>query len=186
MHIPRGLTPRRAQETALRAGHQTRRTRSVLKNGDQDNGRLPDRCVVTGRATEQAIRLRAVPAAVPELLADILGAPARVGRHLTLPVDEPALHEYRRRQRLPLGLAGAAFGLIGFGVAAGYFNWVGAVLIVSAVVLQARNRREHWVQVRTGGSPGDELIVLRAHAAFDQQAQRLYTPLGAPAQRLKE
>lgn len=147
--------------------------RSVLTNADQDDGRFPDRCVLTGRATNRAIRLRAVPAPVPEALADILGALARSGRRVSLPLDEDALNRYRRRQWLPLGLAGAALGLIGFGVATGSFSWVGLVLVAVATVLQARNRRRHWVQVRAGAD-GD-LIVLRAHDAFDRQARRLYS-----------
>lgn len=147
--------------------------RSVLTSADQDDGRFPDRCVLTGAATEGAIRLRAVPALVPASLADVVGAPARLGRHVTLPVDEAAMNQYRRRQGVPLGLAGAGLGLIGVGVAAGHVNWVGVVLVVIGLVLQARNRRRHWIQVRAG-SGSDDLVVLRGHEAFDRQARQLY------------
>jgi hypothetical protein len=143
--------------------------RSVLLGRDQDRGVLPDHCVVTGVRTAGAIRVRATPRWLPELVADALGPLTGIGRRVALPVDADALRPYRRRQAgwsLP---AGAGIGIALFGAVP-----LGIALVVLGVAGSMRTRRRDWVQVRTAPN-GDDVIVLRGSRAFDEDAQRLFT-----------
>jgi len=147
--------------------------RSVLLISDQVAGRLPDRCVLTGEPTDSVLRVRSVSDVLPELVVDVVGGPLRLGRPVDLPVAADALSAYRRRQSRWAGVAGAGIGLVAVGILGGALPWVGLLLLAVAVVGSARQRRRHWVQVRQKRD-ADELVVLRAHEAFDAQARRLH------------
>ena len=145
----------------------------MLLISDQVAGRLPDRCVLTGEPTESVLRVRAVSDALPEVVADVVGGPLRLGRPVDLPVAPEALTAYRRHQARWAGVAGAGIGLVVVGALGGALPWAGLLLLLVAVVGSARLRRRRWVQVRQRRD-ADELIVLRTHEAFDQQARRLH------------
>lgn len=148
--------------------------RSVLRISDQVAGRIPDRCVLTGEATEHVLRVRAVSDALPEPVVDVVGGPLRLGRPVDVPMAPEALSDYRRRQSRWVGVAGAGIGLVVLGVLSGAVPWPGLLLLAVAVAGSARLRARRWIQVRQRRD-SDDLVVLRAHPAFDEQARRLYT-----------
>jgi hypothetical protein len=143
--------------------------RSVLLGRDQDRGVLPDHCVVTGVKTTGAIRIRATPRWVPEVVADALGPVAGISRRVALPVDGGALRSYRRRQGGWSVPAGAGFGIAVFGAVP-----LGIALVLLGVAGSAWTRRLRWVQVRAA-SNGPDVVVLRGSRAFDDDARRLFT-----------
>lgn len=143
--------------------------RSVLRGAHQDRDVLPDRCVLTGRRTDGAIRVRATSRRVPEVVADVLGPAARTGRRVALPIDGDELRWYRRRQALVamptgIGITFTALGAVPFGLA----------LVVLGIAGSWWTRRRHWFQVRMADD-GRDVVVLRGHALFDQDARRLFT-----------
>ena len=161
---------------------ETCRVRSVLRVSDQEAGRFPDVCVLSGVPTDRAVRLVATRWRGP---AWMLGMPGlRVAGRLAawspalpvaLPVTAAVWGIWQRRNiaatsAMVFGLALIGAGIIG---SASAVALLGAFVVPVGYVYRTRAHRNFWVTCRLGDA-GTTIIVEPTHAAFDAQARRLF------------
>ncbi len=149
---------------------------------DRRAGRLPQACVLSGVATQNAVRVRAfewrgrrwllcVPGLVPVI--------CRLGRRpsvlLALPVSGEVWTRWRRR--VLAGQAAVSFGVVLIAAAivgrAAPPGALGALVLGLGLVLWARANRNWWVTCRY--DPADHTIIVEpTHRNFDDEARALF------------
>lgn len=157
--------------------------RSVLRLKDQEAGRFPDRCVLSGVSTDRAVHVTAVrwnsrrwmlgvPGAVPVL--SLL--PGRTRRRVSLPVSATVWSTWNRRNLSALIVLVFSAGLILASAVrqTGDLLGVGVVLVVVAVAYRTRAQHNFWTTCRLSAG-GDQVIVEPTHPEFDRQARQLFT-----------
>lgn len=156
--------------------------RSVLRLDDQNAGRFPDRCVLSGVSTKRAVRCTAVRWSGPRWLLGVPGAvplvgaiPGRSQTTVVLPVSEKVWSSWNHRNVAALLVAVFGLGLL---VASairrtGGLVGVGLVVLIAAVAYRARAHHNFWTTCRVNDT-GDAVIVEPTHPEFDHQAQQLF------------
>lgn len=156
--------------------------RSVLRLADQDAGRFPDRCVLSGVATEHAVRGSAVRWKGPRWLLGVPGAvpllgvlPGRARTTISLPVSTKVWSTWNRRNVAALLMVVFGLGLIVAGAVrqTGILLGVGLVVFAAAGAYRARAHHNFWTSYRLNDT-GDAVIVEPTHPDFDRQARQLF------------
>lgn len=156
--------------------------RSALRVADQIAGRFPDRCVLTGDETAQAVRLTAVEWAGPRWLLGVPGftravrcLPGHAHRSVALPVSVRVWKMWRCRDLVASSVvaAGVTFSVIGLVAGVPQLIVFGAVVAVAAAAYRTRAHRNYWVSCRL--HPADGTIVVEpTHRRFDEAARDLF------------
>ena len=157
---------------------------AVLRADDQRAGRAPTHCVRTGTPTQRAVRIRSVAfehadvvqRVVGDLVASLLAlVMRRRGPVVVIAVSTPAWRRWRRALAVAVVTGAAGAGLAAVGIVGGAVPAIviGALLVVTAVVLRYRAARRWWITVRY--RPGrDEIVVAPVAAEFDADARALF------------
>lgn len=156
--------------------------RSVLRLDDQRAGRLPDVCVLSGVATQNAARVRAIAwrgrrwlLFVPGLVSVVALLMRRSSVVVSLPVSAAVWTRWRRR--VLVGQAAVTFGLVLVGASIIGRQLppgvLGAWCLIGAFVLWARANRNWWVTCRY--DPAASVVVVEpTHREFDGAARALF------------
>lgn len=156
--------------------------RSVVRLADQNAGRFPDRCVLSGVATDRAVRCSAVRWNGPRWLLGVPGAvpllgtlPGRARATVSLPVSKKVWSIWNRRNVAALLILVFGLGLIVAGAVrqTGILFGVGLVVFFAAAVYRARAHHNFWTSCRLNDT-GDSVIVEPTHPDFDRQARQLF------------
>jgi hypothetical protein len=156
--------------------------RSVLRVADQEAGRWPDVCVLSGEATTNAVRVTATQwegrrwlLTVPGFALVVRWLPGHAHRKIALPVSAWVWRQWSRRN-----VAAAAVVTFGLGLAAGgvirtlpVLIVLGALLVVAGAVLRSRAMHEYWVTCRLRPATGI-VVVEPTHPVFDAAARELF------------
>ena len=156
---------------------------SVLRIVDQQEGRFPDRCVVTGTASDGAVEVWALESRRVDVWMALLG-PASVPvmrlRHrqtmrVALPITAERWGIWKRRAGIALVMCCAGFGLVVSGSISGRAGAVsfGVILVVAGMVLRVRSFLFFWVSCELRPKQGD-IVVRRTHSGFDAAAKAMY------------
>lgn len=156
--------------------------RSVLLVTDHEAGRLPDRCVLSGAATTNAVRetavawshanwLLGVPGVVPLLAVLQRSKTARVA----LAVDRAVWRRWRRRTAAAGALLAAGVVLLAVGIVNGELamGLVGIGVTLTAAAYRTRAAHDYWVICTL--DPGRGTITVEpTHPDFDRQVRALF------------
>ena len=165
-------------------------TRAALRVADQRRGRVPDRCVRTGVATDGAVHAWAVEVAHADALWLVLGPSLRLAapvlrrraERVVLPLAPAAWSSLRAGLRWAVLAAGLGAGALALGAvqADAALVVLGSVLLVVAWALRALVLWRRWVGLvlRPGG---EEVAVTRVSPEFDAAARALF--MGTPGRR---
>ena len=156
--------------------------RSVLRVADQIAGVFPDRCVLSGVETEQAVRLTATQWGGPRWLLGVPGF-ARVAGWLpghdhcpvALPISIRVWKMWRVRNVVALSTlaAGMTFAAIGGVTGAVALAAFGLVIVIGAVAYRTRANHNYWVTCSF--HPANATIVVEpTHPRFDAAARDLF------------
>lgn len=156
--------------------------RSALRVADQVAGRFPDRCVLSGTETSDAVRLTATEYAGPTWLLGVPGVamavrflPGHQHHTVALPVSIRVWRMWQRRNLVALSALAAGVTVAGIGLFAGVAGLVvlGAIVLVGAAAYRTRAQHNYWVTCRF--HPADKTIVVEpTHRAFDEAARDLF------------
>ena len=158
-------------------------TRAALRMADQRRGRVPTRCVVTGAATDGAVRAWAVELGRADVLWSLVGPPLRPvaallrrrSERVVLPLAPAGWASLRAGLRWAVVVAGLGGGALALGLVQGDAALIvlGVVLLVAAWAIRALVLWRRWVGVvlRPGG---DEVAVSRASPEFGSAARALF------------
>jgi hypothetical protein len=156
--------------------------RSVVRLADQDAGRWPNVCVLSGEPTEHAARVTATQWEGRRWLLTVPGFPAVVGRlpgracrRIALPVSAWVWRQWSRRNLAATAVVAAGLGLAAAGVLRPAIGLVvlGALLVAVGTVARARAAHHYWVTCRL--RPATATVVVEpTHPAFDAQARALF------------
>lgn len=157
--------------------------RSVLRISDQNAGRFPTCCVLSGVDTERAVRVRAICWDGPRW---VLGIPAmglltgllsgRSSMSVALPVSETVWSRWNRRNLVASAIIAFSIVLGAMSIVkqAGDLFVVGAFAFLAAMAYRTRAARNYWTTCRISRT-GETIIVEPTHPDFDRQAQSLFT-----------
>lgn len=157
-------------------------TRSVLRLGDQNAGRLPDRCVLSGKPTDSVARVWAVSWRGPTWILQIPGAVALLAlrgsdhrRRVSLPIADDVWHRWHRRNIVSVfGISGGlGFLLVGLVQNPG-LAVIGTIVLVVSVAARTRAAHNYWFTCRLNTERG-LVTVEPTHADFDAAARELFT-----------
>ena len=156
--------------------------RSVLRVSDQEAGRFPDVCVLSGIPTDRATRSVATTWSGPRWMLGMPGfgfmagvLPGHRRYTVALPVSGAVWGVWQRRNTgasaaMVFGLVLVAAGIIG---SASAVVALGVLVAPLAFAYRTRAHRNFWVTCRLGDE-GTTIIVEPTHSAFDAQARRIF------------
>jgi hypothetical protein len=156
--------------------------RSVLLAADQDAGRLPDRCVLSGVPTNRAVRLLAPAWNGPTWMLGIPGFPLVLrclpgwpSVSVALPMSSHVWTRWRRRTVAAIAAVSAGSTFAAIGVVAHVTGLVvlGALVVIAGVAYRSRAHHDYWVSGRFRPETAT-IVVEPTHPGFDQQARDLY------------
>ena len=139
-------------------------------------------CVLSGVATENAVRVQAVEWSGRSWILDIPGVvsvlrwwPGRSSETVALPVAATVWRMWNRRNTVAMALMmfGLGFVVIGALRSRGAVVVIGVFVVVLAFVYRARAVVNYWVTCRLDPSRGC-VIVQPTHRSFDTQARALF------------
>jgi TctA family transporter len=149
---------------------------------DQVAGVFPDRCVLSGIDTEQAVRLTATEFGGPRWLLGVPAFATVVGwlpGHQRCPVAVPVslrvwkVWHARDVAALSTLAAGGTFVVIGGVTGAVGLAVFGLMVVIGAIAYRARAHRNYWFTCRL--HPLDATIVIEpTHPSFDAAARDLF------------
>jgi hypothetical protein len=155
---------------------------SVLRIADQQAGRFPDVCVLSGVATGNAVRVRAIEWSGPSWILGVPGVatilrlwPGRSSMTVALPVTASVWRMWTHRYTVAMALTmfGLGFVVIGAVRAVGVLVVFGVVVVVSACAYRTRAAVDYWVTCRL--DTGRACVTVQpTHRLFDEQARALF------------
>lgn len=156
-------------------------TRSVLRLDDQRAGRLPDRCVLSGKPTDAVARVWAVTWRGPRWVLQVPGAVALLAvrgrshrQRVSLPVAADVWQRWHRRNiAAVMGIGiGLGFLLVGLVQNPG-LAVIGAIVLVVSAAARTRAAHNYWFTCRLNTARG-VVTVEPTHADFDAAARTLF------------
>jgi len=156
--------------------------RSVLLVEDQQAGRYPDRCVLSGVATDRAVHTTAVTwthaawlLGIPGL-SPLLALRGRSHRfRLALPVTAEVWRRWHRRDLAAWGALAAGLAFVAAGIVRGAstIGVLGGIVAVASAAYRTRSARNYWVTCTLDSARGT-ITVRPTHTEFDRQARQLF------------
>ncbi len=157
-------------------------TTSVLRIADQQAGRFPDVCVLSGIPTTNAVRVHAVEwrgrswiLGIPGVLSVLKLWPGRSSATVALPISATVWRMWSRRNTVAMALmmSGLGFVVVGAVRSRGAIVVIGVVVVVLAFAYRTRAAVNYWVTCRLDPSRGC-VTVQPTHRSFDEQARALF------------
>jgi hypothetical protein len=156
--------------------------RSVLLMSDQSAGRLPDRCVLSGVPTDQAVHVTAVPwrrarwwLGVPGVV-PLLALRGRSHRYrVALPVSAKVWRAWHRRHLVAWCAVAAGLAFVVAGTVRGNIAiavW-GGVVLLAAAAYRTRAAHNYWLTCRLD-TARETITVEPTHTSFDEMARQLF------------
>ncbi len=155
---------------------------SVLRITDQQAGRFPDVCILSGVTTQNAVRVQAVEWAGPSWILGIPGVttllrlwPGRSSTTVALPVAGSIWRAWSHRNTFAMALAmfGLGFVVIGAVRALGGVVVIGVFIVLLACAYRTRAAVNYWLTCRLDTSRAC-VTVQPTHRCFDEQARALF------------
>jgi hypothetical protein len=155
---------------------------SVLRMADQQAGRYPNVCVLSGVPTSNAVRVRAVQWSGRSWILGIPGAvpllrmwPGRSSVPLALPIAAPIWRIWNRRNTIAVALVAFGLGFVVIGVfrSVAPIVVVGVFLVALACAYRTRAARNYWFTCRF--DPRRECVTVQpTHRSFDTEARAIF------------
>lgn len=156
---------------------------SVLLVSDQNSGKFPDRCVLTGEKTKTAVHVWALETTKAQWLIGFLGylgvvackvAGRRVAR-IAVPITERPWGIWKRRANLSIAATAAGTGLALAGLLRASIGLAifGLVIVAAARLLRLRAHQNYWISTELRPQAG-HILVGPTHPDFDRQARMLF------------
>lgn len=157
--------------------------RSVLLVSDQEAGRFPECCVLSGAPTARAVRVLAVRwrharwlLGIPGLAPVVAAVGGRRRRYrVALPVSATVWMRWRRRNLTALCVLAAGLAFVAAGIVRGDggIGVLGGIPALVATAYRTRAVHNYWLTC-TLDTQRRTIVVRPTHPAFDRQARMLF------------